>query len=486
LVISYDSNVLEYTGNSVDILSNADVTIDGSYSNGKVKISFSSDSPIVSEGTLIALNFRIKSFSSTTAITMDGMNLYTTSNSVAPSSFKNATISIFAQATEYDKLFKSITHSLDGEEIVFTVVTPAIALNRIKVALASDKGGYIKYTNSYTINSDGDYVWTLKIPCPESSTIYAFDARSSETGKYLKDYTEYTVSTTKPNPIKSVSAELSGNKTIFTVITTAGNYNRLRAGLSEGLSDNLGVASSYTVLANGDYSWTITIPTQDDGTVLYFDLRNADTNKYNKNFYEYEVDLLEDIYTSISAVKKDSKLVFTVITSSGNYSRLRVGLNKSLTDNLAVSSKYTISTAGEYVWTISIDMPSENVTLYFDLRDTATSKYINNHYTYELDVAAFSDNVIKSVTAKENGSKTVYTVVTAAGNYSRLRVGTSETLTGNLAVSTSYTVNTDGNYVWTITAPTQSESVTLYFDLRDASTNKYICQHYIYNHTAHN
>ena len=481
-VIAYDSSVLEFSEYTIgEILSNSSVSVSENSSLGKIKIIFSSNTSIVSGGTLITLDFKIKANASSTSISMDSMNLYTITNSAAPSTYKNSTVNIFSQVTNYDNLFKSITHSIDGENVVFTVITPATTLNRVKVTLADDKGGYIRYTDSYTVNSDGDYVWTLKITSPEKTTQYAFDARSTETGKYLKDYCEYTVEYASSGIFKSVSAEISGNKTIFTVITKSGNFSRLRIGLSEGLADNLGVTSNYTVLESGDYSWKITVPSQTEGTVLYFDLRDGETGKYIKNFYKYEVDFMEDVISSVSATKKDDKIVFTVVTNAGNYSRLRVGLNKSLTNNLAVSTKYTINTSGEYIWTISIDVPTENTVLYFDLRDAETNKYLGNHYEYDLDVSLFSDSIIKSVEAKKNGSKTVFTVITSSGNYSRLRVGTNETLTGNLAVSTKYTVNSVGNYVWTITITTPSENCKLYFDLRDADTNKYICQHYIYD-----
>lgn len=481
-VLTYDTSVLEFSDYSIgELLKNSNIAVDNSYTYGKIKITFSSDSSIIFGGTLLNLNFKIKALTSSTSVSMGSMSLYTTANQIAPSTYSNSTVSIFSQVSSYDNLFKSITHTVDKENLVFTVTTPATALNRVKVTLADDKSGYIRYTDTYIVNSDGDYVWTLKIDCPEDVTRYAFDARSDETGKYLKDYFEYTVSNTKPSTIKSVSAEISGNKTIFTVITNAGNYNRLRVGLSEALTDNLGVTSSYAVLANGDYSWTITIPSQSEGTLLYFDLRDTETNKYTKNFYEYEIDFMEDVINNVSTIKKDNKLVFTVVTKSGNYSRLRVGLNKTLEDNLAVSTKYTINSSGEYVWTISIDIPTENTTLYFDLRNAETNKYINNFYEYALDISAFNDNIIKSVEAKKSGSKTIFTVVTASGNYSRLRVGTSETLTGNLAVSTKYTVNSVGNYVWIITISTPVEDAKLYFDLRDSDTNKYICQHYVYD-----
>ena len=481
-IIEYDSSVLEFTGyRSGEILENASITVGKGYTDEQIKISFNSNESIISAGALILLDFTVKGQPTSTTLSMNGMDLYTTSGSIAPSAFSNGNVTVFPTVTSYDKLFKSITHTVDDENIIFTVTTPATELNRVKVTLADDKGGYIKYTDSYTVNSDGDYVWSLKIPCPETATQYIFDARSDKTGKYLKEYSEYTVTDTMSSVIKSISAENSGKKTIFTVVTKAGNYSRLRVGLSEALTDNLGVTSNYTILSNGNYSWTITIPSQSEGTILYFDLRDGETNKYIKNYYEYEIDLLDDVITNVTAVKSDNKLIFTVVTQAGNYSRLRVGLNKNLTDNLAIVNKYTVNASGEYVWTITIDMPAESTTLYFDLRDAGTNKYINNYYEYKFDATVFSDEIIKSVQARKSGNKTIFTVVTASGNYSRLRVGTSETLVGNLAVSTKYTVNSVGNYEWTITVSTPAEITELYFDLRDAATNKYICQHYIYN-----
>jgi len=482
LVISYDNSVLEFTDYTIgELLKNADITVDGTYTAEKIKITFSSDSPIVSGDVLLNLNFKIKALTQSTSVCVSGINLYTTNGSVVPSSYSDSTVKIFEEVSDYETLFKNISYEIDGEYIVFTVVTPAAELNRVKVTYADDKSGYIKYTDSYVVNSDGNYVWTLKITCPESTTQYSFDARNYKTGKYLKEYYDYTVSLANSGTFKSVSAEISGNKTIFTVITKAGNYSRLRVGLSEGLTDNLAVSSTYRVLDNGDFSWTISIPSQSEGTLLYFDLRDGETNKYIKKHYEYEIDFMEDVINSVSAVKKDDKIVFTVVTEAGNYSRLRVGLNKTLTDNLAVSTKYTLDNSGKYIWSVTIDLPDENTVLYFDLRNAETNKYLNNHYEYLLDVSMFSDDIIKSVEAKESNGKTIFTVVTESGNYSRLRVGTNTTLAGNLAVSTKYTVNSVGNYVWSITITTPAENTRLYFDLRDAETNKYICQHYIYD-----
>lgn len=481
-IIEYDSSVFESAGYSAGkLIKNAELTVDEEYADGKINISFNSKTNITSEGTLITLNFKVKKHIASTEVSMGYTNFSTTENYNVPSSYTNSTISIFPLVTSYDKLFKDISYTYDDESLVFTVITPAVALNRVKVAFADDKGGYIKYTDSYTVNSEGDCVWTLKIPRPEVETKYAFDARSSETNKYLRDYSYNAVSVRKPTAIKSVSASISGNRTVFTVVTQSGNYNRLRVGLNENLVDNLGVSSSYTTNSSGEYVWTIDVPAQREGTILYFDLRDTATGKYTKSCYKYEVSLTQSIISSVTAEKKDNKVVFTVVTAGGNYNRLRVGPNKNTTGNLAVSNSYTVNQNGEYVWKITMDMLSKDTVLYFDLRDAATNKFIGVCYEYNFDVSALNTTPIKSVTAKTASGKTTFTVTTAPGNYSRLRVGTQEKLTNNLAVSSSYTVNSSGYYVWTISITTPTKDTTLYFDLRDAATSKYICQHYVYN-----
>ena len=42
-------------------------------------------------------------------------------------------------------------------------------------------------------DGSGNYVWTIKATAPTSATTYAFDLRSSATGKYMKDYGYYDV-----------------------------------------------------------------------------------------------------------------------------------------------------------------------------------------------------------------------------------------------------------------------------------------------------
>ena len=80
------------------------------------------------------------------------------------------------------------------------------------------------------------------------------------------------------------------------------------------------------------------------------------------------------------------RLIFTVVTKAGDFNRLRCGLSKSTVDNLANASKYTVDENGDYVWTVKIPKPEADTTLYFDLRDGTTNKYLKEFLIFDYEV----------------------------------------------------------------------------------------------------
>ena len=175
--------------------------------------------------------------------------------------------------------------------MLFTVTTEAGNFNRIKVTAADNLGGSLGVSDKYTVAANGDYVWTLSVNVPEDSESYAFDLRSSETGKYTKLY--YTIDFDgyeATNPIKSVTYTITDGKLVFTVTTDAGEYNRIKVTTADNLVGSLGVGS-YTVAANGDYVWTVKTAIPESTTTYAFDLRSSETGKYLKNYYTLDVAL---------------------------------------------------------------------------------------------------------------------------------------------------------------------------------------------------
>ena len=152
---------------------------------------------------------------------------------------------------------------------------------------ANDLKNYIAYTKSYTVNSNGDYVWTIKADAPTESTNYTFDVRSSETNKYLKDYYNYEVEMVKT--IKSVSHKISDGKIIFTVVTNAGDYNRAKVTFADDLKGYIAYTKTYTVDGNGNYVWTIKADAPTETTSYAFDVRSSNNNAYLKDYYYYDV-----------------------------------------------------------------------------------------------------------------------------------------------------------------------------------------------------
>ena len=278
-------------------------------------------------------------------------------------------------------IVKSISHSVEGGKIVFTVVTNAGDYNRVKLTTPDNLGGSLAVASSYTVNEDGDYVWTIKAAKPAETTEYAFDFRSSVTGKYLKDYTNYEAEIV--TSIKSVSHERVNGKVVFTVVTSAGDFNRIKATLSNNLKGYVGYTDNYTVNEDGDFVWKITAPATADEQEYAFDLRSSETGKYIREYVYYTASptIKSVYYREVSGV-----LYFTVYTISGDFDRLRCGTGTSTIGNLVNANSYYENYSGEYVWSFSLEKPSETITLYLDVRNSETGKFIKDYFVFDFVV----------------------------------------------------------------------------------------------------
>lgn len=286
---------------------------------------------------------------------------------------------------------KSVAYEIDGGKIIFTVTTKAGEFNRIKVTTANNLTGSLGVANTYKVNEDGDYVWTIKATAPTSKTNYAFDLRNGETGKYLKEYFYFDaepVSDETKTPVKSASYEIESDKIIFTVVTEAGAYSRIKVTSADNLGGSLGVANTYTVNADGDYVWTVKAPAPTSKTTYALDLRNAETGKYLKQYFTFEANPTTPESTtpvkSVDYTLSGDKLVFTVVTRAGDYSRIKVTTADNLGGSLKVAVDYTVNANGDYVWTMKISAPTETTSYAFDLRNAETGKYLKDYFIFDV------------------------------------------------------------------------------------------------------
>lgn len=369
---------------------------------------------------------------------------------------------------------KSVSYKFDDDKVVFTVVTAAGDFNRIKVTTADNLGGSLGVSSAYTIDANGDYVWTVKTAVPEATTTFAFDLRSSATGKYIKKYAQAEVEVIDVEIVKSVTYEVVDDKIVFTVTTIAGAYNRIKVTTADNLGGSLGVGS-YKVADNGDYVWTVKADAPTVATAYAFDLRSSETGKYLKDYYTVTAEPAVEETTAIKNVSytvEDGKLVFTVTTQAGNFNRIKVTTADNLGGSLRVVNAYTVAANGDYVWTLTIDAPEDAESYAFDLRSADTGKYTKLYYTVDFD--GYEEvSPIKAVTYTVADGKLVFTVTTDAGEYNRIKVTTADNLGGSLGVG-SYTVADNGDYVWTVKAAIPESTTIFAFDLRSSETGKYI------------
>ncbi|MBR5773826.1 MAG: hypothetical protein IKY44_03140, partial [Clostridia bacterium] len=383
------------------------------------------------------------------------------------------------------EVFKSVSYEIKDDKIIFTVVTAAGDYNRIKVANANAVGTSLG-VGTYTVDANGNYVWTVKANAPKETTTFAFDLRTTA-NKYLKDYYEFNVEVTEKVEIfKSTSYEIVDGKVIFTVVTPAGDYNRVKISLLDKITSYVKYVDTYTVNADGDYVWTLKFNAPTTVTEYALDIRVASTKKYVKDYYYVTINPIveepeaDTVYISANGEIKDGKLKFTIVTKPTDINRIKVMLTSDQTSYVKLISKYTVDENGNYVWTASIAAPSETTSYTLDVRSSITQKYLKDFYSFDVSVVE-EVKLYKSVSHEIVNGKTVFTVVTAAGDYDRMKVTTSANLGGSLGVG-SYTVNANGDYVWTIKATAPTEDTEYAFDLRIAG-GKYLKDYYKYNVT---
>ena len=371
---------------------------------------------------------------------------------------------------------KSVSYKVSGDKVVFSVTTLPV-YNRIKVSFADNLSTYITYSNNYTVNSDGNYVFTVSVPAIVGTTEYAFDGRLVTTNKYSKEYCYTTVDVEQDETptFINVTYTIDDDKIIFTVVTKAGDFNRIKVTTADNLGGSLGVASSYSVNADGNYVWTVKAAAPTANITYAFDLRTS-AMKYLKDYHTVDVEYVDtEIFKSVSYEIVGDKIVFTVVTSAGDYNRIKVAKANAVGTSLGVGT-YTVDKNGNYVWTVKTDAPEETTTFAFDLRTTA-NKYLKDYYEFNVEVKE-SPVIFKSTSYEIVDGKVIFTAVTKAGDYNRVKIALLDNITSYVKYVDTYTVNADGDYVWTLkfNAPTAATEYAL--DIRVASTMKYVKNYY--------
>lgn len=373
-----------------------------------------------------------------------------------------------------------VSYVVDGDYVIFTVTTTP-DFNRVKVTTTDNLSGYIKYNSACVIDENGNTVYTLKVPSIVGTTTYAFDGRLSATGIYESTYYYLDVTVELVEIFKSVSYEIVGDKIVFTVVTAAGDYNRIKVTTADNLKGSLGVASSYTVNADGNYVWTVKANAPDTTTTYAFDLRTTDM-KYLKDYYYTEVEYVERvIFKSTSYEIKDGKVIFTVVTAPGDYNRVKISALDNITSYVKYVDTYTVNADGDYVWTLKFNAPASATEYALDIRMASVMKYVKDYYYVTVDPAAFEpETSFISGSGVIKDGKLMLTIVTKPTAINRVKVMLTSDQSTHIKLIDKYTIDANGNYVWTATIAAPSETTSYTCDVRSSETIRYMKDYFTF------
>ena len=261
--------------------------------------------------------------------------------------------------------FQSVTTEFVGDKVIFTIVTDDI-FNRVKIATPDNPNGYVKYTDSYTDLGNGTYQWVISFAAPTSETKYLLDGRYSATNRYAKENYEFTLTIEDTTVIKSAEVTELDGKAVFTVVTS-NKFNRVKLTYANAASSHIKYTNDFTVLANGDRQWVITIDMPEETTEYSLDARLISTNRYTKEYYNCTVTVEAPIVSPFISISTTSGAfyanIFTETTDGCNSIVVSYG------DKSESVSAYTTNAQGNRVFVLSVSAPSEDTVFSVQMLD---------------------------------------------------------------------------------------------------------------------
>lgn len=387
----------------------------------------------------------------------------------------------FTPSAEPEKAVKSVTVTEKDGTLFFTVITGA-GYNRVKIAPASAPSTSLAVSGAGVDNGDGTFTWTVKLNDPKAQTAYAFDARITETGKYTKEYFDFTYTpvVAPEKAVKSVKSYVEAGYLCFNV-TTGADYNRVKVALASSPSTALAVGTSSTVNPDSTLTWLVKIADPEKAESYVFDARITETLKYTKDYFDYDYAPSEEVapFQSISTEFIGDKVIFTIITDD-IFNRVKIATPDNPNGYVKYTDAYTDLGNGTYQWTISFAAPTTETQYLLDGRYTATNRYAKENYSYTLVIEDTA--VIKSVDFADVDGGAVFTVVTS-GKYNRVKISYASEASSHIKYTNDFVTLANGDRQWVITIAMPEKTTEYSFDARLISTSKYTKEYYNYTVT---
>ncbi|MBR5271934.1 MAG: hypothetical protein IKU25_00855 [Clostridia bacterium] len=382
----------------------------------------------------------------------------------------------YIPSAEPQKAVTGVTVTEDDGYLFFSVVTGA-GYNRVKIALKSAPSTALAVGTTATDNGDGTFTWTVKLADPKAETAYIFDARDAETGKYTKDYFDFTYTpvVAPEKAVKSAESYIEAGMLWFKVVTGAG-YNRIKVTTADNLGGSLAVGTSATDNGDGTFTWLVKIADPEKAVNYAFDARNAETGKYTKDYFEYAYTpaQVEAAFKSVSAEFISGNVIVTVVTDN-IFNRVKIATTDNPTGYVKYTDSYADNGDGTYTWVLKFASPESETKYLLDGRYTATNRYAREDYEYTLVIE--DTTVIKSATVEEIDGKAVFTVVTSA-KFNRVKISYASDATGNVKYTNNFVTLENGDRQWVVEIDAPAETTEYCVDARLISTSKYTKEYY--------
>lgn len=270
--------------------------------------------------------------------------------------------------------------------------------------------------------------------------------------------------------ISNVQPHITDGKLTINITTPAkANVGKLKINIATVEENTTAYASEYTQIGE-DCVWSISTDIPSAKAKIVVDYKLEGTDEYSENCYltslgAYEGVLHSTIQDVSYSIDQDKVTVKVTTPTTSFINAVKLSFDDAANTSIASTDKYTVS-GNNYIWTIEMTAPEEDVDLLIDYRNTATNSYANDFYPVQISNYAntLAQGVINSVHQSIVDDKITFIIETTR-SLSALRgvMVTQIGENGGQAEALSF-VETGDSYIWTVTmdAPTEKTSYRFY------------------------
>ena len=281
----------------------------------------------------------------------------------------NALSSVYLEASN------SAEYEIINGKLIITVVTE----NRInRVALYDADGKCIKTFNTYEVDENGNFVWTIKMDAPTEETQYVIKGRDAEANSYKKGFTLPTLKIEPEVVFESVTVETRGDKVYVIATTVSDNYDRV-AVVNPIDGSYVKYTRNYKVV-DGKYVWTIFFDYVEGMDNLIVKARDIRNNRYNNaQAVDITVDAPVEPVIDVEMEVYDEDRVIVRVTTVPDLYRVKIAYADNPTGYIAYAKNPVEKTEEAWVWEMIIDYPAGDTEYAIDI---AYEKAYARYFTY--------------------------------------------------------------------------------------------------------